>query len=190
MKIDTQYKPELLISPDITRTSTHIGMYYDTDAKLLCATNGHAFVGVPVTVEAGESSGYVTAEILKAARQFAKKAKLAESTIEVTKTELRTFNGATKTTAARPKAQFPAWRQLLPEIAPGDDNTVTVTLNAQLLLDVQKALNAATVTLVIPRPTAPTVGVTDAIRVYAPKDERCCGVIMPCDTSKNTKRGA
>ena len=138
MILKRELEPERCVSGDATRL--HLcNLHLDVDAKRLCATDGHCLVVVPVEVQSGDTSGFVTPAALKAARKaFGKR---TDTTLQC--------NGALAIPAGatfpRPSdsAQFPPWRQIVPQGKPGDAGTMTFGFNARLLLEVAKGIGAA-----------------------------------------------
>jgi hypothetical protein len=123
---------------DITRQSL-TSAYLNVGAKMLEATNGHLGVRLPVTVEPGDVSGYVTDDAIKAARKAAGKG--SEASIHANGS-LAVPNGPT---FPRPDyGRFPDLASVMPAYKAGDAGTVTVHFSPSLLADLCKAIGATT----------------------------------------------
>ena len=135
MKMDKSHKIENCISPDTTRE--HLcKAYLDTEKKRLVATDGHMMAVVPVIVEEGDVSGFVTADAIKTAR----KVKVNPEVSIHCNGALAIDNGPT---FARPTdGQFPPYEQVMPEYRQGDAGTITIGLNAGYLHDLMQALGS------------------------------------------------
>jgi len=131
MKFDPKYKPELCASKDYTRPHlAHVEL--DIAHKRMVATDGHALVVVPVTVEEHDASGPISKDALVAARKAVKNTN-GDAWIKA--------NGALAVYGAtldRPEARtFPPVDQVIPK-----DRKATISLNAKLLKDIADALGA------------------------------------------------
>ena len=144
--------------------------YLDVEGKQLIATDGHKLVFVPVVPEDGDVSGYVTGKALAAARKLAKR----------TEPSIR-CNGALEltdgTVLPRPENQaFPV--DGVKRVIPDTKGCKIVSFNAQLLLDIAKAIGegkdtiATVVILHLPEDN------TRAIKVTKSGTE-AFGVLMP-----------
>ena len=181
MILKRELEPERCVSGDATRL--HLcNLHLDVDAKRLCATDGHCLVVVPVEVQSGDTSGFVTPAALKAARKAGKKGDTALGC----NGSLAIPNGAI---FPRPSdsAQFPPWRQIVPQGKPGDVGTMTFGFNARLLLEVAKGIGAAEnhVQVTIPLPDRDD-DFLEPILVTG-TDPDAFGVIMPvrCDVKNH-----
>ena len=123
--------------------------HLDVENKRLVATDGHKAVFLPVTVSESDTSGPVTSEAIIAARKLAKGKGVCEIGCNGS---LELSNGAS---FPRPDhgTSYPEMDRILPQI----DTDIRVSLNAQYLLDIAKAISdgkfATNVTLHIPADT-------------------------------------
>lgn len=138
MKIDTRYETERLVSKDATRPHLH-NLHYDKGNQKLVATNGHAMAVVPVVPSDDDVAGWVTPDAMRAARKAA--GKMSSGEIHA--------NGALAVkdgpTFPRPGALgvgFPPYEAVIPGYRQGDAGTVTVGIDAALLLELAKTLGA------------------------------------------------
>ena len=178
MKLPANCKIELCASDDETRpvlSHPYLDMT-DPQKPLLVATDGRRIAILPVTVEEGECSGWVSTDALTAARKSA--GKKGVSMIHC--------NGACETGGVRyPRPgfdrEFPNWRQVIPDYSKA--KTVKLSLNVDLLMGLAKGMGVDSVELTI----APDEdgGVTAAL-VARPLPEKgqtlpqgTFGVIMP-----------
>ena len=165
MKFDPKYKPENCISKDPTRP--HLSnVFLDVAEKKMVATSGSFIVVIPVSVDATDHKGAVSAAALAAARKIGKANK--------TEAEIKA-NGALVVggdTFARPDGSgFPHWRSCIPE-----RRKLTVSFNAKLLLELARALGSKEEIVTLDIGEA-----NDPIIVYG-KDETdgaAYGVLMP-----------
>lgn len=169
MKIDMSYQIELCASKDDTRPSLRHA-YYQPDKARIVATDGHRLAIVPVTVDPGDTAGYVTDDALKAARKVGRKVNgIAEIAANGT---LHTGAGA----FPRPtEGTFPPVDAVIPEYRAGADRTASVTFNPELLTGIVKAIGAAKgpVTLTFD-PEDPYAAI-----VVTAADNGTIGVLMP-----------
>jgi hypothetical protein len=195
MKIDTKYETERLVSKDPTHLHLQ-NLHYDLQKQRLVVTNGHALAMVPVTPDEGDASGWVSIDALKAAR----KAAGGRSEAEIhANGSLAISDGVT---FPRPNVEtaFPPYEQVVPDYRQGSPGTVTIGLNAALLLELAKALGAHKkksgpmiyLTIKLPKAIGPDIpkkpntsslmldAMLDPVVISAGEDERAIGVIMPC----------
>jgi DNA polymerase III sliding clamp (beta) subunit (PCNA family) len=177
MKLPKTVKIEAVCSNDETRcVLMHPYLDIKDGAARIVATNGRALVAVPVTVEDGEESGWVSIPALTAARKAAPKRGEEKDMARVH------CNGTCQTTTAdfpRPfKGKdgywFPNYRQAIPDAE--HQGGMKLAFNAQLLADIVKAAGGTgIVRLFQPEdPEAPiTIGIDGA-------PEGTIAVLMPC----------
>jgi hypothetical protein len=123
VKIDTRYRPELVVSKDETRYNL-TEPYLDAPAKRVVATDGHRLVVLPVEVDEGEGSRYVDRDLLRVARRWLG----------------GVVGGPTwPEDPSLASAKFPDWKAVVPK-KPGEPGTVTIGLDLRLLEGILKAL--------------------------------------------------
>ena len=174
MRVDSKYKVELAAcDPKDLRTNLEHA-HFDAEKGRLSATNGRVLAVVPATNE-NDHSGPVTTAALQSARKAAGKS--GSATIGLIGHQVTA--GAS---FERPQGiQFPAIDQVIPKHG-SDDNVVRIGLDANLLLDLAKAIGATRnkqshVQLTIKIEKGTTV---DAILVnHASGHDEAFGVIMP-----------
>ncbi len=159
-------KVELCASKDLTRPNL-TGVYLDVAKRRAVAMDGHMMAIVPADILDGEVSGLVGPEALKSIRKTGMHGDASKPDA------IALPNGST---APRARLDFPPYEQVIPSYKPGDHNTITIGLNADLLAKLQRAIGAETVTLTFPAKN----GMLDPIVVNAGKE--AFGVIMPCST--------
>jgi hypothetical protein len=147
------YPKDCEIEKMVSEDPTHLHIahaHLDVSAKRLVATNGHGLVALPVELEAGDDSGPVSVDSLKAARKAAPKN--GKASIHASGA-LRVANGPTYDRPKLPDGYaFPPWQQIVPEYrAPKTDKelratngreTLTFGINVELLHRVALALGA------------------------------------------------
>ena len=158
MKLDPDYRPELVVSKDETRYQLH-DPYLDATAGKLVATDGRRLVAVPVEVAEGESSRYVDCALLRAARRW-RRHYVPSAAIEIVIDGVQ--GGPTWPTDQ--DRRFPDWKGALPGKKEGDPGTVTLSLDAHFLQTLALALGGkedaegscqVVVTIDITKPWAP-----------------------------------
>lgn len=152
--------------------------YLDVDKARLAATDGACMVLLPVTVEAGDTSGFVSIEAITRAA----KAERRRGTASIVASEdTLTADGAgfARTKVADAGA-FPDIDRVVP---PANPDGPDIALDAALLAKVQAAMGCGTVTLTFGRDADGKIDGTRAIRVEAngwtPTDAPPVGVLMP-----------
>ena len=179
MKIDAAFKIEKAVSGDETR-SMLCNPYLDLTDKtkpVLVATDGWQMAVVPVTLDEGDTAGYVSLAAIKEAR---KKEHRFKDSIFVKDNE--TIDGITM---PRPSVDtvgiFPNWHMVYDSAVKTAKGEISLGINPALLLDLAKALgDDSSVTLTI-RPDKDGKVLT-AIKVDTAK---ATGVIMPTPTVRS-----
>jgi hypothetical protein len=176
VKIAKHYKPELVASKDEERFNL-LDPYLDVEAERMVATDGHRLVAVPVEIEEGDVSGYVSRDLLKVGRR--KAGKLEPSIQIINRIDLLPHEIEWPCLQGR---TFPAWRGVLPPYHEGDEGTVTIGLNSKLLKGIADALGseglvALTVKLDSPS-TSPLL-----VRAFLGQEDEI-GILMPCRIDK------
>lgn len=181
MKIDKECKIEKAASTNETRRQL-VNPYLDLKDKnkpVLVATSGRALAVIPVTLDEGDTQGYVSAAALKESR---KKENKFNDSIMVNGNET-----VGRVSFVRPNEQdigvFPNWRQI--DIKAGAEKVLQLGIDTGLLADLAKALGSdGIVTLTFYRGSfhkgaegAPK-WVSGAIEVTTSKGR---GLIMPCN---------
>lgn len=128
MKMDARYKPELCVSSDVTRYQL-ADPWLDVDQKKLVATDGHLLIAVPVEVEEGEQSQFISHELLQIARE--KFRSYQDGTVNIRDGAIP--DGPTWPTQQGAPRLFPKWLQVIPPFKKGDPGTFTIGLNVNLL---------------------------------------------------------
>jgi hypothetical protein len=118
--LDPHYQPELCVSSDDERWNLQ-DVFFDAKEELCVATDGHMLVAVPAAHAAGESR-YLSVHELAAAR--------------------RGEDPQTNQNRA-----FPDWSKVVPPFKPGDQDTITIGLNAKYLARIVEALGGEQVYL-------------------------------------------
>lgn len=146
MELDKQLKPELFVTKDLTRawcTECHL----DVQAKRIYATDGHRLIAVPASCENDDTSGWVSAEALAAARKLAKH----QPCLTIT------ANGSLHTGAGRSGPNFPRRSQhdaTFPRVAqllspPPTAKALTFGVNANYIADCAKAMGTVNVQITV-----------------------------------------
>jgi hypothetical protein len=133
VKIRTSYRPEACVHKDVEERFNLVDPYLDVAAKKVVATNGYSLVAVPVEVELGDSSCYISRDLFKIARR---KVKLGPAEIE-DKAEIVPTGITWPSEQGR---EFPEWKKVVPDWDERTPGTVTVGLNAKLLKGLSDAL--------------------------------------------------
>jgi hypothetical protein len=162
MRLNKIYEIERAASKDLTRQ--HLcHCYLDVEKKRLVATDGHMLVSVPVTdldKSPGpcpqDESGFVPTDVIKQARKLTPKT-FGGDTIVSANGEHVFIGGATAPRPSQKDCHFPPYEQVIPDYREGTPGTVTVALDAKLLLELAKAIGkggggAALVKLTFPIP--------------------------------------
>lgn len=140
MNISTQCKIELCASQDATRHAISEPYLDITDGRAtIVATDGRRCVIIPVEAAPGDVSGFVSGEVLKAARKLA--GKCAPASVELNGVAKLT-NGATlpRHGDAKPDDQFVNWRQVIPR----EDKPHKISFNARMLYECAQAMGRKT----------------------------------------------
>lgn len=143
MKIPRVCRIEGVVGEDFARLGI-ANAELEVDRRRLVATNGKVIALVEVHVDDGDVSGPVSLEALKAARANIRP-RSAYPHILCGATILKTHGppqSGMPLDLPRPTTVFPPYNAVVPECNPGDPGTITVGLDAQLLLDLARALGA------------------------------------------------
>lgn len=180
MLLSKTYRPDLVVSKDEERPTLNAA-HLHVETRRLLATNGHAAVSLPCHPKDGDTSGAVSLDALKHARVVARRKK-AEELFVSADDALRTEDDAE---FVRPVPE--GTTEPFPDLSPLFDGlpqreagrTLTVQVNAALLLKLAKAMGLESVEL-----TFNTDDVNGPIRVVAcghdSSDEAApVGVLMP-----------
>jgi len=194
MKINCEYKPELLVSTEkrwVNSINQGCQLTQDKNGKtVLVATNGHGLVAVPVTLEDGETTPpacKITKEQLVRARKLAKASRQSEIEIGIKNETLVFADNATEPVNLDDK--YPAWEEITNDLPRrGEDGVVTLGINAKLLLKIAEALGASNDQVQLsfkPEPEdSDRYKKGDVISMISVKrangDEREIAVLMPC----------
>ena len=157
MRLSKTSKIELIASCDEGRPHL-LHPYLDVDAKVLVATDGHRMVKHPVTIDDGDVSAFVSVDAIKAARKLATKVEDLE--VGVGADMLRLINGMTMPTP-KCKMSFPPYDRVIPNYS--RRKTVTVGLDAKLLMGLCQALGGSAKDGTTVQLTFPTVDKGEAM---------------------------
>jgi hypothetical protein len=148
--------------------------WIDVDKKIIIATDGHGLVVLPFTPEDGETSGFVPHQALRIWDCASRKRK---STIHCAGRVVVTFLDDEQTSFPRTDSEFVDWTRLPRSAA--ECGTATISLDADLLANIQHALGSAGVTLWIEN--------TDkGIMVSGLREEDGMALMMPMRPSMTT----
>ena len=139
MRFDKDFQPELCISKDTTRYDlTFVNL--NGAKKRLEATDGHMACCIPCALEDGDAPGstLLTPDMLKAARQVGKNLRI-EAVTAVVAEKTVTLPGGQSFPVGR-DVQFPDLEMVTPKFKAGDEGTVTIAFNAELLYRLAKAI--------------------------------------------------
>lgn len=147
MEIKKSYKPELVAAKDDGRLPlNHLLLERESALEgggpALIATNGRMLVIVPVEAESADVDGLIPVEALKAARKIGPKSRNAVLSANG-RVEYQTKDGGS-TSVERPEGKWPPYRSVIPK---PDHAWVTLCVNAEYLLAVQKAMGASGLTI-------------------------------------------
>lgn len=172
MKLSKTCKIEAIASTEQARIS--ITEPYLKGDRLI-ATNGKALVVLPVEREEGDVDGYVTADALAAARKVGHKTELAQIKCNGL---YALANGATMPRDTMLEGcNFPNIEQVIPTNTEGRK---IIALNAKLLADIAKALDADNLRLEI-------AGENEAVIVRGSRaDSKAFAVLMPVRCTQPT----
>ena len=162
-----------LCATDLSMAAIH-HVYVDVEKKVAVATNGHALVQHPIEPEEGEVSGYVPAEAILAAAKLPKGFRghlhhYQDVTQVMGNTGLVSFPNPFQ--GEDPQPRYPKYETVIPEES---SLPVTISFNAQLMLDLAKTLSHNTVITMSLDPK------DYAFRVKGPGGTGALGVIMGC----------
>lgn len=174
MKLPKNCKIEKATSTDSTRPA--IGEpWLDVEAGKLVATNGRIIAVVPVEIEEGDASGYVTAEALKAARALV--GKHLPLAIKANGS-LALYNGVT---FPRPGVddlgQFPNWKQVIPEKQ--EKPAIRIAFDVKLLSALCEAMGTSGVILEASDDLTGIRVIPTGVSACQPGSPQAFGVIMP-----------
>jgi DNA polymerase III sliding clamp (beta) subunit (PCNA family) len=171
MKIDRKFKIESAATRDESRSYTD--PWLDVASRLLVATDGHILAAVPVEVEEGERSRFISSEALKAGRKAARKG----SPVDVIDCEGRSQVVGGPVFPCEQARKFPAYEQIIPESKEGDPGTFTVGLDVALLRRLADAIGSegsVALTFRAEDPLAPIL-----VRDATSREPGTVGIIMP-----------
>lgn len=142
MKIDKLYRPEILVSKGKQAHPLLTDPFVDSKHERIVATNGHALVALPITVEPGEPSRYLACSLLKAGR------KVVEDDVPVEIKDEKILKAGVLWPTAQERT-FPDWKKIMPKFGRGAEGTVTFALNSRLLHQIAEAMGVEGVCLTI-----------------------------------------
>jgi hypothetical protein len=148
--------------------------WIDVDKKIIIATDGHSLVVLPFTPEDGETSGFVPHQALRIWDCASRKRK---STIHCAERVVVTFLDGEQTSFPRKDGEFVEWEKLPRSAA--ECGTPTISIDADLLANIQHALGSAGVTLWIEN-------ADKAIMVSGLREEDGMALLMPMRPSMTT----
>lgn len=175
MKIDRDAKIELLISSDAARPHLN-NAYLDVENKCLVATDGHRLIKYAVEIDEGDTTGFVSATALKAARKLTPKDH--QLIIRASKV-LVLSDGTVFPRPDESAGAFVPYERVIPDYSKRE--VVKVGLNAQFLYEICQALGGskkcANVSLTFPHipggkimldPIRVEFGVQDGVAILMP----------------------
>ncbi len=142
MKLPKDCKVELAASKTVGREAL-MEPYLDikNGKGTIVATTGRIAVSIPVELDEKDTAGYVSGDVLRAARKGSKNAPLSVIVNGVASLD----NGITMPREGESKdRQFPNWRAVFPE---GAEHTITLSLNAAYLWALAQAMGTDLITL-------------------------------------------
>lgn len=157
MRLNRDYEIERAASKDETRP--HLAhCYLDVEKQRLVATDGHMLAMVPVTdldMSPGpcpkDESGAVHPDVIKQARKMTPKA-LGDAVVSANGQHVF-VGGASMPRPEKGSLSFPPYEQVIPAYRDGNEGTVTIGLDAKLLLELTKAIGKkAVINLTFPLP--------------------------------------
>ena len=170
MKYDANYRPELCLSKDHTRTNICYA-HLDTAAKRLFATQGNMIVSIPVEVAREDITGGIGRENLVAAYKGKGKGKNTEIQIDASTTVKH--NG------------FPEYfHKVIPEYRIGTPGTISLSFDPKLLKALADAMGTHAIVLTVPIEDSLTQPIVvqngcDLTSPGVPKEQQAVGVLMP-----------
>lgn len=172
MKVRKTYRPEVLCCKD-KKFHNLSDPYLNAAEGRLLATNGHALVSLPVETEKNERSRYVGRNLLKVGRALAGKV----IDFEIEEDEIK--GPGVLWPSEQMGRSFPDVAGVMPTFKRGDKGTITLTLNARLLLQVAIAMGHELVAITAPITRAKD-GHSGALLVH-PVDSAAeeLGLLMP-----------
>lgn len=153
MKMSTKYTPSLCCSKDPSRPSLTVA---HLDKDRLYATDGRTLLDIPVTPDTADGGCTVAREVLAVASKTAKKEDLERVDIEITNTH-SAYAAIDSITVAHPDDLDHASVISMCKAALSTcyKKPRTISLDAKLLANIQKALGAEAVTITIGAPNEP-----------------------------------
>lgn len=159
MKVDCKYKIEKVASTDETRSNL-TAPYFDAKKKLLIATDGHTLVAVPADSDEGEKkSGYIDVITLQAERKRAR-----SRGVKIDAPDAR---------------KFPDWEQVVPKSPRGEDGTVTLAFDLQLLRNIADAIGCSKLELTVTLDPKRPAFAADGFPIHVRGDSEEIAVLMP-----------
>lgn len=153
MNIPKTCKIELAASTDRTRLCLNEPYLDIKDGKgNLVATDGRRCVVIPVELSEKDVAGYVSSDVLQAARKLA--SKTLPASVELNGSATFT-NGMTmpRNGAAEGQGNYPNWRQVVPT----EELPHKIAFNVRWLYECAQAMGAETVVLQFSNPNSPIV---------------------------------
>jgi DNA polymerase III sliding clamp (beta) subunit (PCNA family) len=156
MRYPKSWRIEGCISRDVTREKL-MHAWLDVGKQRLVATDGHVLATLPVTLDEGDVSGVVPGEALKAAYKACQVNRHSEVLVQAKIDHLQMGNVA----VSRPKLEDDhilagdGVENVFPKFSAGDENTVTIALNVDLLVACARAIGEKHVRLTIRVPWSP-----------------------------------
>ena len=172
MKTHKECKIELVASSDASRYAIS-EPYLDGDT--LVSTNGIALVALKVERGEGDKDGYVTADVLKAARRLTTKS-LPEVSI-VANGNYTLADGSVL--PRKHEGNFPNWRQVMPRTEGESKPRHVIGLNAKLLWEMAQAMGAEELRLEILDGTSAVIVKPAYAKKTCAAPEGTIGALMP-----------
>lgn len=142
MKIQTKFKPELIVSRDETRYAiTEAYLTSENGKSVLVCTDGRRLVILPVERSDGEPDGHVGKEALKLAKSKRPDKRASFVNVELSEKTHKLENGWV--IPREDHGMFPAWEKACPEFV----TARCVCLNARFLWEIAQAMGCDCVNL-------------------------------------------
>lgn len=138
----------------------------DCESSQLISTDGYILAVIPATIDEGDTTGMIPGEVFTKARRAKAHTIKANGAIRVE-------SASEVIEVVRPEGTFPNWKAIIREQPKGKP---TITLNAELLLSLAKAIKATDKS----NPPVVSIWISDEQSAAFVKAGDGFGLIMPC----------
>ena len=176
MKTHKDCKIELIASSGASRYAIN-EPYLDGDT--LVSTNGIALVALKIERGEGDKDGYVTADVLKAARRLTTKAMPEVSIIANGSYTLSDGSVLPR----KHEGNYPNWRQIMPRTEGESKPRQVIALNAKVLWEMAQAMGAEELRLEILDGVSAIIVKPACAKKTCAAPEGTIGVLMPVKIS-------